>query len=42
MAEIEGAEGNFNRIARGEVRMHLRAAGPWWWGEEVESGMEMC
>ena len=42
MAEFRGEEGNFSRIARGEVKMHLKAAGPLWWGEEVKAGTEMC
>jgi hypothetical protein len=42
MAEVRGDEGNFSRIAMGEVKMHLKAAGPLWWGEEVKAGMEMC
>ena len=42
MSEFRGDEGNFSRIAKGEVKMHLMAAGPLWWGEEVKAGMEMC
>lgn len=22
--------------------MHLKSAGPYWWGEEVKAGMELC
>ena len=41
MAELLGEHGNFNRVGRGEVKMHLHAAGPYWWGEEVKAGAEM-
>ena len=42
MAEVRGDEGNFGRIARREVKIHLKAAGPLWRGEEVKAGTEMC
>jgi hypothetical protein len=42
IAKMKGDEGNFSRIAQGEVKMHLKAAGPLWWGEEVKAGIEMC
>ena len=40
--EVKGEGGKFSRVARGEVKLHLTAAGPYWWGEEVKAGMELC
>ena len=42
VAEFMGDEGHISRISRGEVKMHLKSAGPYWWGEEVKAGMELC
>jgi hypothetical protein len=42
VAEIMGDEGHMNRVSRGEIKMHLRSAGPYWWGEEVKAGVELC
>ena len=38
---IQGLEGNFNRVTRGEVKMHLKGSGPLWWMEEVGAGLEL-
>ena len=42
VSEIWGENIHFSRVARGEVKMHLKGAGPYWWGEEVKAGIEMC
>jgi hypothetical protein len=42
VAEVMGDEGHMNRVSRGEVKMHVRFAGPYWWGEEVKAGIELC
>ena len=42
VAEVMGDKGHINRVSRGEVKMHLKSAGPYWWGEEVKAGMELC
>ncbi len=42
MAEVMGNDGQINRVSRGEVKMHLKSAGPYWWGEEVKAGVELC
>lgn len=42
VAEVMGDEGHINRVSRGEIKMHLKSAGPYWWGEEVKAGMELC
>ena len=43
MAEIRGEKGDsFNRVGRGEIKMHLHATGPYWWGEEVKAGVEIA
>lgn len=39
--EIWAGTGKWKRIARGEIKMHLVARGPLWWGEEVKWGWEM-
>ncbi|KAL9617049.1 MAG: hypothetical protein Q9160_008122 [Pyrenula sp. 1 TL-2023] len=39
--EIWSGTGKWKRVARGEVKMHLVARGPLWWGEEVKWGWEM-
>lgn len=41
MAEFSGDEGTFSRVARGEIKMHLKGSGPYWWGEEVEAGLQL-
>ena len=40
--EFQGARGDFSRVARGEIKMHLKLAGPYWWGEEIKAGLELC
>jgi MFS family permease len=42
VAEVMGEEGHISRVSRGEIKMHLKSAGPYWWGEEVKAGMELC
>ncbi len=42
VAEVMRDGGHINRVSRGEVKMHLKSAGPYWWGEEVKAGMELC
>ena len=42
VAEVMGDEGHISRVSRGEIKMHLKSAGPYWWGEEVKAGMELC
>jgi hypothetical protein len=42
MAEFVGDTGHFSRVTRGEVKMHLDETGPYWWAEEVESGLRLC
>lgn len=42
VAEVRGDQGHINRVSRGEIKMHLKSAGPYWWGEEVKAGMELC
>lgn len=42
VAEVVGDGGHICRVSRGEVKMHLKSAGPYWWGEEVKAGMELC
>ncbi|KEF57025.1 uncharacterized protein A1O9_07215 [Exophiala aquamarina CBS 119918] len=39
--EIMGDHGEFSRIARGEVKLHLTGNGPCWWGEEVKAGLQL-
>ena len=41
LAEFAGQEGSFSRLARGEIKMHLKGSGPYWWGEEVQAGLEL-
>lgn len=42
IAEILKRDGDkMRRVARGEVKMHLRSRGPLWWGEEVKAGIEL-
>jgi hypothetical protein len=39
VAELIGQEGAFSRVARGEIKMHLKGSGPYWWGEELHAGL---
>lgn len=41
VAEFMGDNGHVSRVSRGELKMHLKSAGPYWWGEEVKAGMEL-
>ena len=41
LAEMQGLNGRFSRVARGEVKMHLEFTGPYWWGEEILAGIKM-
>lgn len=41
VAEVMRDGGHINRVSRGEVKMHLKSAGPYWWGEEVKAGIEL-
>lgn len=41
LTEMRGKDGDFSRVTRGEVRMHLESTGPYWWGEEVLAGIKM-
>ncbi len=41
VAEFAGHEGAFSRVARGEIKMHLERKGPYWWGEEVQAGLQL-
>ena len=38
MAEVRSGGEVSRRVARGEIKMHLRATGPIWWWEEVFAG----
>ena len=38
---IQGLSGDFNRVTRGEVKLHLKGSGPLWWFEEVWAGLEL-
>jgi MFS family permease len=42
MAEFVCDTGSFSRVTRGEVKMHLDETGPFWWAEEIESGLRLC
>lgn len=42
VAEMIGAAGEFSRVTRGEIKMHLDAVGPAWWGEELTAGIRLC
>lgn len=42
VAEVMGDDGPISRVSRGEIKMHLKSAGPYWWGEEVKTGMQLC
>lgn len=41
LTEMHGKDGEFSRVARGEVKMHVESIGPYWWGEEVLAGIKM-
>lgn len=41
LTEMHGNDGEFSRVSRGEVKMHLESIGPYWWGEEVLAGIKM-
>ena len=41
VAEIKDQAGDFSRVAKGEVKMHVKGTGPYWWGEEVKAGVEL-
>lgn len=41
LTELKSPQGEFTRIARGEITMHLKAQGPSWWGEEVMAGVRL-
>ena len=41
LTEMHGKVGEFSRVTRGEVRMHMEGTGPYWWGEEVLAGIKM-
>ena len=41
LTEMRGKDGDFRRVARGEVKMHLESTGPYWWGEELLAGIKM-
>jgi len=40
--EFIGIAGDFSRVTRGEIKMHLDGTGPYWWGEEVMAGFRIC
>ena len=42
ITEFQADSGEFSRVARGEVKMHLKGTGPFWWGEEIKAGVELC
>ena len=42
MAEVRTATDVSRRVARGEVKMHLKSTGPIWWWEEVWAGHVLC
>ena len=42
MAEVRTGTDVSRRVARGEVKMHLRSTGPIWWWEEVWAGHVLC
>ena len=39
--DLVAEEGSFSRLARGEVKLHLDATGPSWWGQEVIAGLRL-
>ena len=41
IAELSGETGEFSRVTRGEVKMHLSSKGPYWWGEEILAGLKL-
>lgn len=42
MAEVTRGSDISRRVARGEIKMHLDATGPMWWGEELLAGQKLC
>ena len=42
MAEVPRGGDVSRRVARGEIKMHLDATGPIWWGEELMAGQKLC
>lgn len=42
MAEVTRGSDVSRRVARGEIKMHLDATGPIWWGEELMAGQKLC
>lgn len=42
MAEVTRGGDVSRRVARGEIKMHLDATGPIWWGEELMAGQKLC
>lgn len=42
MAEVTRGRDVSRRVARGEIKMHLDATGPMWWGEEFMAGQRLC
>ena len=42
MAEVTRGRDVSRRVARGEIKMHLDATGPIWWGEEFMAGQRLC
>ena len=42
MAEVRTGADVSRRVARGEVKMHLKSTGPIWWWEEVWAGHVLC
>lgn len=41
VAEMTGQHGDFCRIARGEVKLHIDGTGPAWWGQEMYAGWRL-
>ena len=41
MAEVSQGRDVSRRVARGEIKMHLDATGPIWWGEEFKAGQRL-
>lgn len=41
MAEVTQGRDVSRRVARGEIKMHLDATGPIWWGEEFMAGQRL-
>ena len=41
MVDLVAEEGSVSRLARGEIKLHLDATGPSWWGQEVIAGLRL-